>query len=258
MIEKPPLPGRPFAASFMRASVTFSAGTSHGAMLQPCTECRSGPAIASPAPRRRPPDCRTAGCRWAPATRARLPTPTATAAATPTSSSNGFTPEAMPPACPGRPGRISAHVGLVILQIGMFMISWYALTRRLRTSTVARKATEAFCDSSITCESSTPGTPRSNLRRQVGGAGLRLVDAVQSLLQHIGETGRRRALRCARRTRPGNRAGFATCGAPTFACDCRARICARTLSICMLLMVSSWFSQAAGTSTPAERSCASL
>ena len=62
----------------------------------------------------------------------------------------------------------------LILQIGMFMMSWYALTRRLRTSTVARKATEAFCDSIMTCESSTPGIAALEARREVRGLALRL------------------------------------------------------------------------------------
>src|SRR5262245_16938967 len=44
----------------------------------------------------------------------------------------------------------------------MFMISWYAFTKRLRTSVIARNETLAFCISSMTCGSSTPGTPRSN------------------------------------------------------------------------------------------------
>src|SRR5688572_13923755 len=45
----------------------------------------------------------------------------------------------------------------------MFMISRYASTNLLRTSVSARNDTLAFCISSITCGSSTPGTPRSNL-----------------------------------------------------------------------------------------------
>ena len=42
------------------------------------------------------------------------------------------------------------------------MISRYASTNLLRTSVNARNDTLAFCISSITCGSSTPGTPRSN------------------------------------------------------------------------------------------------
>src|SRR4051812_44152220 len=45
----------------------------------------------------------------------------------------------------------------------MFMISRYASTNLLRTSVSARNDTFAFCISSITWGSSTPGTPRSNL-----------------------------------------------------------------------------------------------
>ena len=52
----------------------------------------------------------------------------------------------------------------------MFMISRYALTNLLRTSVNARNDTLAFCISSITCGSSTPGTPRSNLVGEIGGA----------------------------------------------------------------------------------------
>ena len=44
--------------------------------------------------------------------------------------------------------------------ICMFMMSWYALTRRLRTSDTARKETLALDTSNMTCGSSTPGTPR--------------------------------------------------------------------------------------------------
>jgi len=43
------------------------------------------------------------------------------------------------------------------------MISRYASTNLLRTSVNARNDTLAFCISSITWGSSTPGTPRSNL-----------------------------------------------------------------------------------------------
>src|SRR4029079_14079628 len=45
----------------------------------------------------------------------------------------------------------------------MFSISRYASTSWLRTSVNARNDTLAFCISSMTCGSSTPGTPRSNL-----------------------------------------------------------------------------------------------
>jgi hypothetical protein len=77
--------------------------------------------------------------------------------------------------------------------MGMFMISWYAFTKRLRTSVIARNETLAFCISSMTCGSSTPGTPRSNC---VGGTLLRLVHLIESLLQHVQERVGRR-LHCA-------------------------------------------------------------
>ena len=43
----------------------------------------------------------------------------------------------------------------------MFMMSWYAETSRLRTSTAPRNETLAFCISSMTCGRSMPGLPLS-------------------------------------------------------------------------------------------------
>ncbi len=62
----------------------------------------------------------------------------------------------------------------------MFMISWYALISRLRTSLRARNDTLAFCISSITWGSSTPGVPRSKASASCPGALLLLVHLVDA------------------------------------------------------------------------------
>src|SRR5690606_17339643 len=60
------------------------------------------------------------------------------------------------------PGKGHCHRASVPGHSGMFMTSWYACTSRLRTSTVARKATCDCCEATITRARSAPGSPRSN------------------------------------------------------------------------------------------------
>src|SRR5690606_36151560 len=59
-------------------------------------------------------------------------------------------------------GKGHCHLASVPGHSGMFMTSWYACTSRLRTSTVARKATCDCCEAIITRARSAPGSPRSN------------------------------------------------------------------------------------------------
>src|SRR5690606_37761208 len=59
-------------------------------------------------------------------------------------------------------GKGHCHRASVPGHSGMFMTSWYACTSRLRTSTVARKATCDCCEATITRARSAPGSPRSN------------------------------------------------------------------------------------------------
>ncbi len=107
----------------------------------------------------------------------------------------------------------------------------------------------------MTCDSSTPGSPRSKRVCQIRGLLLGFIDTVQALLQHTGEAHLGCALHalCAGQIRTGAHLGVT---------DFRlllqgANLRELTVQSCMLLQWCFPY-PAAGTSTPAERSCASL